>query len=76
MKVTSKGQVTIPVRIRRHLGIQPESEVEFEIVDGKVHLRVVGGPGPGGRDLVETMRGKARIGLRTDEILELTRGDE
>jgi UPF0755 protein len=28
-KVTSKGQVTIPKRVREHLGIEPGSVVEF-----------------------------------------------
>lgn len=76
MKVTSKGQVTIPIHVREHLGIRPGTEVGFEIVDGEVRLRVVAGPGPRGRDLVEAMRGRASTGLETDEILELTRGDE
>jgi AbrB family looped-hinge helix DNA binding protein len=31
MRVTSKGQVTIPLAIRRKLGILPHTEVEFEI---------------------------------------------
>ena len=29
MKVTAKGQVTIPVQIREKLGITPNSEVDF-----------------------------------------------
>ena len=32
MKITSKGQVTIPVEIREKLALLPNSEVEFEIV--------------------------------------------
>jgi AbrB family looped-hinge helix DNA binding protein len=31
MRVTSKGQVTIPLAVRRQLGIGPGSEVEFEL---------------------------------------------
>ena len=31
MRVTSKGQVTIPFAVRRKLGIGPGSEVEFEL---------------------------------------------
>lgn len=74
--MTSKGQVTIPIHVRELLGIQPETEVEFEIVDGEVRLRVVGGPGPRGSALVQAMRGRASSGLRTDEILRLTRDVE
>lgn len=37
--VTSKGQVTLPKGIRDALGIEPGSEVEFELDEGKVILR-------------------------------------
>lgn len=43
MRVTEKGQVTIPKRIRDKLGIKPGSEVEFvESADGGVDLVVAG----------------------------------
>jgi AbrB family looped-hinge helix DNA binding protein len=38
MRVTSKGQVTIPKPIRDHLGIKPGSEVEFVEEAGVVRL--------------------------------------
>ncbi len=38
MKVTTKGQVTIPVRVRRYLGIAPFTEVDFRITAGEVIL--------------------------------------
>ena len=31
--VTSKGQVTIPVEVRRALGIQPHDRIEFQLTD-------------------------------------------
>ncbi len=34
MRITSKGQVTIPVEIRERLGLLPDCEVEF-VVEGK-----------------------------------------
>jgi antitoxin PrlF len=35
--VTSKGQVTIPVEVREHLGIKPKDRVQFEVSeDGSV----------------------------------------
>ncbi len=37
--VTSKGQITVPKRIRDALGLTPGSEVEFELRDGQVLLR-------------------------------------
>ena len=41
MRVTEKGQVTIPLNVRRHLGIAPGSEIEFELRDGEALLRRV-----------------------------------
>ncbi len=38
MKVTSKGQVTIPADIRNLLGIEPGGEVIFRVADGKVEI--------------------------------------
>ncbi|MDR0945781.1 MAG: AbrB/MazE/SpoVT family DNA-binding domain-containing protein [Bifidobacteriaceae bacterium] len=38
--VTSKGQVTLPVALRRDLGIRPGTQVEFEeMADGWVRMR-------------------------------------
>ncbi len=76
MKITSKGQVTIPVEIRERFGLLPQTEVEFTIRDGHVVLRrpVRGGrPGKRGQALVEHLRGRATERLTTDEILALTR---
>ena len=45
MRVTSKGQVTIPVEIRERLGLLPHSEVEFEVVGNTVRIRKARGEG-------------------------------
>jgi antitoxin PrlF len=37
--VTQKGQVTIPVEIREHLGVQPNDRVAFTVRDGEVVLQ-------------------------------------
>ncbi len=37
--VTSKGQVTIPVKLRRALNIKPKDRVAFELIDGEIRLR-------------------------------------
>lgn len=73
VKITSKGQVTIPQELREQLGFLPGSEVTF-IPEGNT-LRVVRQEGPGGkgRDLVSRLRGKATVAMTTDEILALTR---
>lgn len=73
MRVTSKGQVTIPQDVRRRLGIEPGSEVEFEVDDDVV--RLVRRPSGNGADLVKQMRGRAHVSMSTAEIMALTRGD-
>ncbi|SOD72543.1 AbrB family transcriptional regulator [Jatrophihabitans sp. GAS493] len=73
MRVTSKGQVTIPLDIRRRLGVEPGSEVDF-VVDDEV-VRVVRRAEGGGAALVNRMRGR-RLSMTTDEIMALTRGED
>jgi AbrB family looped-hinge helix DNA binding protein len=75
MKVTSKGQVTIPIEIRSLLGILPNSEVEFIEEGGKVELRKKAGSGKRGQQLVAAIRGKSSLKLSTDQIMALTRGN-
>jgi AbrB family looped-hinge helix DNA binding protein len=76
MKITSKGQVTIPARIREQAGLLPGTEVEFALHRGRVVVRKVAGSRRRGRRLVETMKGKGAVRMSTDEILALTRGEE
>ena len=75
MRVTSKGQVTIPIEIRERLGLHPNTEVEFEIVGQTVRLKKARGRQGRGRSLVEHLRGTATRGMTTDEIMALTRGE-
>jgi len=72
MRVTSKGQVTIPQNVRRRLGIEAGTEVDF-LVDGDV-VRLVRRTDARGAALVEQMRGQ-RLSMTTDEIMALTRGE-
>ncbi|HEU4628647.1 MAG TPA: AbrB/MazE/SpoVT family DNA-binding domain-containing protein [Gemmatimonadaceae bacterium] len=74
MKITSKGQVTIPQHIRERLGLLPGAEVEFEIDGDEVRLRRAPDDMGRGRRLVEHMRGRLRGGMSTDELMALTRG--
>ena len=41
VSVTSKGQVTIPKRVRDALGITPGSQVEFDLEGGGASLKLV-----------------------------------
>lgn len=75
MKITSKGQVTIPLAIRQRAGLLPETEVEFTLQGAAVVLRKVRGVRRRGARLVQAMRGKGTTRMTTDQIMALTRGD-
>lgn len=82
MRVTSKGQVTIPIEVREQLGILPETELEFSVIGNEGRFRKVS-PKNGrlsrGERAVALLAGSATdrsLGLTTDEILHLMRGDD
>jgi AbrB family looped-hinge helix DNA binding protein len=74
MRITSKGQVTIPIEIREQLGLFPGTEVEFDIDGTAVRLRRSQQAPTRGRMIVDRLRGRATTTLSTEEIVELTRG--
>lgn len=74
MKVTEKGQVTIPKELRDALGIGAGTEVEFERRKDTIVVRKsISGPSRG-RRLAERLRGRGDVAMTTDEIMALTRG--
>ena len=74
-KLNSKGQVTVPKRIRDFLGIGPGSKVIFELApNGDLVLRPCAAS-PLRRSAFAKLRGSATVKMRTDEILRLTRGN-
>jgi AbrB family looped-hinge helix DNA binding protein len=73
MRLTSKGQVTIPQDIRERLGLLPHTEVEFEIDGDAVRIRPVRRSTSRGDALIARMRGAATGRLSTDQIMALTR---
>lgn len=76
MKVTTKGQVTIPQHIRERLGLLPNTDVEWELRDGAAVLQKASGARRRrGQALVEQMRGRGTVKMTTDEIMALTRGE-
>ncbi len=75
MRVTAKGQVTIPVALREKAGLMPGCEVEFCEEGGRIYLRRLAGPGRG-QALVKRIAGKGSVTMSTDEILALTRGGD
>lgn len=78
MWISSKGQVTIPVEIRRMAGLSPRTEVEFVLDDkNQVVLRPVVGGKTRGERIVEHLRSfKSKFTMSTDEVMALTRGDD
>lgn len=78
MRITTKGQVTIPQRIRDELGLLPHTEVTFNVVDGEVRLRKTRRRGKGlsrGDGVVAHLRRvRPSNALTTDEIMALMRG--
>ena len=74
MRITSKGQVTIPVEIREKLGFLPDTDVEFEMEGNTVRLKKVERSSRRGRETISRMRGRGTGRMSTDEIMKLTRG--
>jgi AbrB family looped-hinge helix DNA binding protein len=77
MRITSKGQVTIPAKIREQAGLLPNTDVEFTF-DGE-HVRVLSAkvrrPNSCGARLVAHLRGSGTNAMSTDDIMALTRAD-
>jgi len=68
-RVGERGQVTIPKRLRRSLGIQPGEEVEFEEREGVLLLRRAGALGP-----LDRLVGLVKERVDVDAYLAETRG--
>jgi AbrB family looped-hinge helix DNA binding protein len=78
MRITSKGQVTIPLDIRNRAGLLPGAEVEFSLRGHTVVLQKARGKGTTrgrGARLLEAMRGRGTVKMTTDQIMALTRGE-
>jgi AbrB family looped-hinge helix DNA binding protein len=75
MRITSKGQVTIPLPLRQRLGLLPNTEVEFEIDRDAVRVKRAAARQRGrGQALIDHMRGRGTRRITTDQIMKLTRG--
>lgn len=77
-QVTSKGQVTIPKKVREFLGIKPGTTVEFEpIADGRVVIVAAGRKTRKSRpSRFAALRGTATVKMTTRQIMALTRGED
>jgi AbrB family looped-hinge helix DNA binding protein len=76
MRVTTKGQVTIPQEIREKLNIKPASNVDFKIAeDGRVYI-VKTEDSDNKSNRFSRLRGAGTVKMSTDEIMALTRGED
>jgi AbrB family looped-hinge helix DNA binding protein len=73
MRVTTKGQVTIPQSIREKLGIFPSVEVDFIEEKGRVYIVKKKGKSTDTQRF-KKLRGIATVKMTTDQIMALTRG--
>ena len=76
MRLTEKGQVTIPIDVRERLGLQPGDDVTFTMEGRSARLARTPGGRHRGRRVVQALRGRGDVALTTDEIMALTRGDD
>lgn len=79
MKVTVKGQITIPIALRERFGLRPGTEVEFVPGPETLQVKARKASRTGGRasDLwLSKAAGSAAPGKTTDEIMAMTRGED
>lgn len=76
MKVTSKGQVTIPLSIRSEFGLKPGTDVEFVAEAGKVILRGKRKRHHPVEAWLEEATGVARGRTTTAKVMKRTRGED
>ena len=82
MRVTSKGQVTIPKHIRQRTGIQPGAEVDFTERGGAIVVRKSVDRRKRGERAdeefaayIDRVTGIIDLGMTTDEFMQLLRGE-
>jgi AbrB family looped-hinge helix DNA binding protein len=77
VRLTSKGQVTIPIEVREEFGLRPGDEIEFVLDEHGLHVVKSDKQPSRGRRIVEQLRGKgnANLEMSTDEIMALMRGE-
>ena len=77
MRITSKGQVTIPLHIRQRAGLLPGTEIDFQLDDDGAVRLVRPERQPTNEALaraIARLRGKADTSMSTEELMALTRG--
>jgi len=73
--LTSKGQVTVPKKVRDYLGLKPGAAVTFDrLADGEIVMRPAKAAKKPRISKFAKLRGRATVRMKTEEILALTRG--
>lgn len=72
MKIDTNGKITIPPEIQNKLGLQPGTEVQFEVVGDILQISKPQNYSRG-KKLIASIRGKATKSITTNEIMQLTR---
>lgn len=75
MRLNSKGQVTIPARLRHRHGLHEGDEVDVVEQDGALRIVRADDTSSRGSRLVDRMRGRASSAMGTDELLGLLRAE-
>ena len=73
MRISTKGQVTIPHEMRIKLGMLPLTEVDFILQDNGILIQKQQGSKRKGSKLLEQLSGKSRLNMSTEYIMKLTR---
>jgi bifunctional DNA-binding transcriptional regulator/antitoxin component of YhaV-PrlF toxin-antitoxin module len=76
MKITTKGQVTIPLEYRQRFGFLPETEVEFVPEGRSLRLKKTGRNPRRMKSWLDQARGSGTVNLTTEQIMRLTRPDD
>ncbi|MCX4084373.1 MAG: AbrB/MazE/SpoVT family DNA-binding domain-containing protein [Rickettsia sp.] len=73
MKISTKGQITIPINIRSKLGMLPNTEISFVLHKDGVFIKKEKNSNQRGIKLIQQLSGKSTSNMSTDEIMKLTR---
>lgn len=77
MKITSKGQVTIPKAMRDAFGLFPGTEVEFVSDENEIRVRKAKGGRRRGEEVIKHLREAGKnYTMTTEEVMRLTRGED
>ena len=74
--LTSKGQVTVPKKVRDYLGLKAGAPVTFQRLDnGEIAIRAAKVTAKPRDSKFAKLRGRATVRMKTEDILALTRAD-